>query len=307
VKSLVEKARKGGDATVAVGEVDAAAAREQKAEEAARKRRRRPRRRPRPRPEAKARAEAEAKAQAEAEAEAAADAAKPKGKPKHRRGPKRSRRRGPVRGLTPRTDAPGWTRNRVPGSRNSVDPPFVVVGQVSKPHGTKGELFVWPLTDHPETTFVRGVRLRVADVSGNLPDPSLEPYRSPGPTVPEGLPGHPRRGGGSGEADALHGRYLVRPFEEVGAARTRGRSSTTSSWGLTVVTPTERRWARCWRSTTCSPWTSSRCRGDRTILIPFQAEVVRDWDLETRRLVITPRRASWTCEARRADPCASTS
>jgi small subunit ribosomal protein S16 len=65
VKSLVEKARKGGDATVAVGEVDAAAAREQKAEEAARKR---------AEAEAKAQAEAEAKARAEAEAKAQAEA-----------------------------------------------------------------------------------------------------------------------------------------------------------------------------------------------------------------------------------------
>lgn len=64
VKSLVEKARKGGDATVAVGEVDAAAARERKAEEAASKR---------AEAEAKTRAEAEAKASAEAEAKAQAE------------------------------------------------------------------------------------------------------------------------------------------------------------------------------------------------------------------------------------------
>jgi small subunit ribosomal protein S16 len=65
VKSLVEKARKGGDATVALGEVDAAAAKEKKAEEAARKR---------AEAEAKAKAEAEAKAKAEAEAKAQAEA-----------------------------------------------------------------------------------------------------------------------------------------------------------------------------------------------------------------------------------------
>ncbi len=59
VRSLVEKARKGGDATVAVGEVDAAAAREQKAAAA----------------EARRKAEEEAKAKLAAEAEAAAAAA----------------------------------------------------------------------------------------------------------------------------------------------------------------------------------------------------------------------------------------
>jgi small subunit ribosomal protein S16 len=66
VKSLVEKARKGGDDTVAVGEVDPAAAREAKAAAAEARRKKEA--------EAKAAAEAEAKAAAEAEAKAAAEA-----------------------------------------------------------------------------------------------------------------------------------------------------------------------------------------------------------------------------------------
>jgi small subunit ribosomal protein S16 len=64
VKSLVDKARRGGDATVAVGELDAAAAREQKAAQAASRRK--------AEEEAKAAAEAAATAAAEAEAAAAA-------------------------------------------------------------------------------------------------------------------------------------------------------------------------------------------------------------------------------------------
>ncbi len=65
VKSLVDKARKGGDATVAVGELDAAVVREQKAAQAAARRK--------AEEEAKA-AAAEAEAAAAAEAEAAANA-----------------------------------------------------------------------------------------------------------------------------------------------------------------------------------------------------------------------------------------
>lgn len=69
VKSLVEKARKGGDAKVAVGEVDPEAARKEKADAAEARRK--------AEAEAKAKAEAEAKAAAaaEAEAKAAAEAA----------------------------------------------------------------------------------------------------------------------------------------------------------------------------------------------------------------------------------------
>ena len=35
-------------------------------------------------------------------------------------------------------------------------PPFLVVGHVNKVHGTKGELFVWPLTDYPGSHFTPG-------------------------------------------------------------------------------------------------------------------------------------------------------
>jgi 16S rRNA processing protein RimM len=35
-------------------------------------------------------------------------------------------------------------------------PEHLIVGHVSKPHGTKGELFVWPLTDRPADVFADG-------------------------------------------------------------------------------------------------------------------------------------------------------
>jgi small subunit ribosomal protein S16 len=74
VRSLVEKARKGGDATVAVGEVDAAAAREQKAAAAEARRKAEEAAKAAAEAEARAAAEAEAAAAAEAEAAAAAEA-----------------------------------------------------------------------------------------------------------------------------------------------------------------------------------------------------------------------------------------
>jgi ribosomal 30S subunit maturation factor RimM len=38
-------------------------------------------------------------------------------------------------------------------------PEHLVVGHVTKPHGTKGELFVWPLTDRVEDVFEPGREL----------------------------------------------------------------------------------------------------------------------------------------------------
>jgi 16S rRNA processing protein RimM len=47
---------------------------------------------------------------------------------------------------------------------------FLVVGHINKPHGTKGEVFVWTLTDHPESIFAPGVVLLLGDESGRIQD-----------------------------------------------------------------------------------------------------------------------------------------
>jgi 16S rRNA processing protein RimM len=57
------------------------------------------------------------------------------------------------------------------------DPAFLVVGHLNKPHGTKGELFAWPLTDHPESVFQPGNTFRSGDVEGTEPDLDLPPLR----------------------------------------------------------------------------------------------------------------------------------
>ena len=48
-------------------------------------------------------------------------------------------------------------------------PHHLVVGHLNKAHGTKGEIFIWPLTDHPESTFAPGVVLYLCDGNGDLP------------------------------------------------------------------------------------------------------------------------------------------
>ena len=44
--------------------------------------------------------------------------------------------------------------------------PPIVVGRVRKPHGLKGELAIFPLTDDPEGVFVRGRELFLVDLAG---------------------------------------------------------------------------------------------------------------------------------------------
>ena len=46
--------------------------------------------------------------------------------------------------------------------------PPIVVGRVRKPHGLKGELAIFPLTDDPETVFVVGRTIQLRDLAGDL-------------------------------------------------------------------------------------------------------------------------------------------
>jgi len=168
-------------------------------------------------------------------------------------------------------------------------PSHVVVGHVSRPHGTRGELFVWPLTDRPETTFVAGQTLWVADAEGKLPDPAfapiqireLRPYRKGYLLSIDGV--MTREG-----ADPYHGRYLVRPFEAVEPLE-EGEVFYHQLLGLTVMTADGAKVGTVAEVYPLRPFDLLEVdRGEGTLLIPFQAEVVREWDLEAGTLIITP-------------------
>lgn len=53
---------------------------------------------------------------------------------------------------------------------------YLVVGYVEKPHGTRGEVAVRVLTDHPDGVFRPGVVLR-GSRDGRAPDPDFPPLR----------------------------------------------------------------------------------------------------------------------------------
>ncbi len=56
-------------------------------------------------------------------------------------------------------------------------PDFLAVGTIAKAHGTRGEVLVTSLTDHPEDMFVPGVVLRMGGPERDQPDPDLPPLR----------------------------------------------------------------------------------------------------------------------------------
>src|SRR5690606_4340442 len=85
------------------------------------------------------------------------------------------------------------------------EPRHLVVGHISKAHGTRGEVFVWPLTDNPQDVFAAGGGVRLA-----LPDGEPEPDPDAPPLVVERQ--RPFKRGLLVKFEALDDRTAVEPL-----------------------------------------------------------------------------------------------
>ncbi len=169
------------------------------------------------------------------------------------------------------------------------DPPFVTVGHINKPHGTKGEFFVWPLTDREETTYAPGRELLIAEVEGDLPDESfavcrvetVRPYRKGFLVKFEGIESRT-------EIEMFRDRYLLIPFEEAEPPE-EDELFHYQLLGLHVRTVEGRDVGEVVELYELEPADMLEVRGaERNLLIPFSREVVVSWDLEAGTLVIDP-------------------
>lgn len=167
-------------------------------------------------------------------------------------------------------------------------PAFLAVGHLSKPHGTRGEIFVWPLTDHPGSTFVPGVVLRLGDESGDRPDPfhppvtvaTVRPFKQ-GYLV--GLAGIDSRS----EAERVTGRYLLRPLDET-QPLSEGEVFHHDLLKMAVVTADGRSVGRVVDVYELDPADLIEVEDSdgRLHLIPFTRQFVRELDAENRRIVV---------------------
>lgn len=173
--------------------------------------------------------------------------------------------------------------------RKAGDPEFVVVGHISKPHGTKGELFVWPLTDRPESTFRAAREFRISDPEGERPDPdfapvrvaAVRPYRKGFLLFFEGIDNRNR-------AEELRDRYLLRRFEDTDPLE-RDEIFYHQLLGLRVVTAAGVDVGRVKEVYDLRPADLLEVEGpERDYLVPFTKEVVVGWDVGEGRIVIDP-------------------
>ncbi len=174
-------------------------------------------------------------------------------------------------------------------ARPAADPEFVVVGHVSKAHGTKGELYIWPLTDRPDSTFLPGAELQFADPTGTLPDPELpaarmigvRPYRHGFLVFFDGV--HDRD-----VAERLRNRYLLRPFQET-EPLADGEIFYHQLLGMRVVTRDGTDVGEVREVYELRPAHLLQVEGPtKEHLIPFTKEVIVSWSSADRTIVIDP-------------------
>lgn len=174
-------------------------------------------------------------------------------------------------------------------ARSSDAPSHLVVGHIAKAHGTKGELFVWPLTDDPEDIFRDGSELLLGDVEGELPDDAATVVVETARAFKRGLlvrlVGHESRE----DADTVVRRYLLVPADRV-APLNDDEAFYHELLGLAVETVDGVMVGKVREVFEAVPNDLLEVVDDsrRARLIPFTSRIVRTLDRDGRRIVIDP-------------------
>jgi 16S rRNA processing protein RimM len=168
-------------------------------------------------------------------------------------------------------------------------PEHLVVGHISKAHGTRGEVFVWPLTDRPDEVFAPGRALLLGNQEGALPPgaPSLviastRPFKG-------GMLVKFDQLGARSDADSLARRYLLLPVGELPPLED-DEVFYHELLGCVVETVDGTRVGVVREVFETEPNHLLEVKSDdgRLHLVPFAKRVVRDVDRVARRLVIDP-------------------
>ena len=174
-----------------------------------------------------------------------------------------------------------------PGAR--LDPRHLAVGHLAKAHGIKGELYVQPLTDHPEETYTPGVVLSFGRRTDDGPTPDLPPLRI--------RASRPFRKGylvsfdgldDRTQAEALRGAYAYREASEV-EPPAEGEIFHHELVGMEVVLRGGERLGEVSHLFELQPADLLEVRGpEKEYLIPFLDRIVVEIDAERRRVIVDP-------------------
>jgi 16S rRNA processing protein RimM len=168
-----------------------------------------------------------------------------------------------------------------------MQPTHLVVGHITKPHGTKGEVFVWPLTDSVAAVYAPDNELLLGDEHGQL-----EPEA--GSVVIESTRDFKRgllvRFQGMADRTAveeLGNRYLLVPIEQV-APRADDEVYYHELLGMQVVTKDGAVVGEVREVYETEPAHLLEVKSEtgKIHLIPFAERIVKEVDQGARKLVI---------------------
>lgn len=162
-----------------------------------------------------------------------------------------------------------------------------MVGHITKAHGTKGELFVWPHTDDAEDVFAPGRELILGDEAGVATDEVVVVERVRG--FKRGLLIAFERIPDRNAAEPLGGRYLLARSEEL-AAPAEDEVYYHDLVGLEVVTVAGERVGVVREVFETSPadLLSVEFASGETRFIPLTKPIIVSIDVGEGRLVIDP-------------------
>ncbi len=168
-------------------------------------------------------------------------------------------------------------------------PEHLVVGHVTKPHGTKGEVFVWPLTDRPEEMFAEGASVIVGDEHGNAPADAERVVVERSRPFKRGLLVKFEDRSERDRVDELAGAYLLVPAGEV-APLAEGEVFYHQLLGLEVWTVAGERVGRVREVFETEPahLLEVESSDGKRRLVPFAERIVKEVDVAGGRLVISP-------------------
>jgi 16S rRNA processing protein RimM len=175
------------------------------------------------------------------------------------------------------------------GAGGRATPEHLVVGHITKTHGTKGELFLWPLTDRPGDVFAPDQQLLLGDEAGVVTDDApvvvietVRPFK-------RGLLVKLADFDSREDAAELARRYLALPIAAVPPLEA-GEVFYHDLIGMAVQTVSGEPVGRVREVFETEPHHLLEVKSDsgKLHLIPFAERIVREVDVEGRRLVIDP-------------------
>ena len=161
--------------------------------------------------------------------------------------------------------------------------PPIVVGRVRKPHGLKGELAIFPLTDDPDGVFVAGQEMSMLDIRGDVTEEVvIEQARVYHREVLLRFRGHTDRN----MVEGYRGQFLAVPRTAV-APLAEGEVYQQELVGWAVRSESDEAIGIISAVYDMPQGLLIEVQGPkREFLLPFRAEYVKVTDREQRRLVV---------------------